>query len=153
MLRPYPRQGRAPEFGQTVPEKIQSTQERLQVPLVSGRKDLLGTPAAYPPVQLRLHPVFIQLGLVGTLINQTVYGRKPPETIPEPILITSSGIVISGIREWHAAVSEGRQAVKCTEYQLSDDEALQMILILQQSRGVWNAFTRVQRRLEAQAAL
>jgi hypothetical protein len=140
MLRSYPRQGSAPEFGQTAPEKIQSTQERLQVPLVSGGKDLLGTPA-YPPVQLRLHPVFTQLGLVGTLINRTVYGRRPPEAVPEPILITSSGIVISGTREWHAAVSEGRQAVKCTEYQLSDDEALQMILILQQSRGVWSAFT------------
>jgi hypothetical protein len=152
MLRSYPRQGSAPEFGQTAPEKIQSTQERLQVPLVSGGKDLLGTPA-YPPVQLRLHPVFTQLGLVGTLINRTVYGRRPPEAVPEPILITSSGIVISGTREWHAAVSEGRQAVKCTEYQLSDDEALQMILILQQSRGVWNAFTRVQIALQQEPYL
>lgn len=153
MLRPYPRQGSAPECGQTAPEKIQSAQERLQVSLVSGGKDLLGTPAAYPPVQLRLHPVFIHLGLVGSLINQTVYGRRPPETVPEPILITSSGIVISGIREWHAAVSEGRQAVNCTKYQLSDDEALQMILILQQSRGVWNAFTRVQIALQQEPYL
>jgi len=123
------------------------------VPLVACGKDLLGTPAAYPPMQLRLHPVFIHLGLVGSLINQTVYGRRPPETVPEPILITSSGIVISGIREWHAAVSEGRHAVNCTEYQLSDDEALQVILILQQSRGVWNAFTRVQIALQQEPYL
>ena len=134
-------------------ETIRSTQERLQAPLISGGKDLPGTPAAYPPVQLRLHPVFIQMGLAGTLINQTVYGRRPPETVPEPILITSSGIVISGIREWHAAVSEGRQAVQCTEYQLNDDEALQMILILQQSRGAWNAFTRIQIALQQESNL
>lgn len=173
MLRPYPRQGSAPEFGQKypsgpsasspkyphlsiglpAPETIQSTQERLQAPLVSGGKHLQGTPAAYPPMQLRLHPVLIHLGLVGSLINQTVYGRRPPETVPEPILITSSGIVISGIREWHAAVSEGRQAVKCIEYQLNDDEALQMILILQQSRGAWNAFTRIQIALQQESYL
>jgi hypothetical protein len=107
MIRPYPRQGSAPEFGQRNPsgpsasspkypplsirppasEIIQSTQERLQAPLASGGKGLPGTPAAYPPVQLRLHPVFIQLGRVGSLINQTIYGRRPPETVPEPILI------------------------------------------------------------------
>jgi hypothetical protein len=92
MLRSYPRQGSAPEFGQTAPEKIQSTQERLQVPLVSGGKDLLGTPAAYPPVQLRLHPVFTQLGLVGTLINRTVYGRRPPEAVPEPMRLSAQSI-------------------------------------------------------------
>jgi hypothetical protein len=67
--------------------------------------------------------------------------------------VLSSGIVISGIREWHTAVSEGRQAVKCTEYQLSDDEALEMILILQQSRGAWNAFTRVQIALQQESYL
>jgi hypothetical protein len=104
-------------------------------------------------VQLRLHPVFIHLGLVESLINPTVYGRRPSETVPEPVLITSSGIVISGIREWHAAVSEGRPAVKCTEYQLNDDEALQMILILQQSRGAWNAFTRIQIALQQESYL
>ena len=67
--------------------------------------------------------------------------------------VLSSGIVISGIREWHTAVSEGRRAVKCTEYQLSDDEALEMILILQQSRGAWNAFTRVQIALQQESYL
>jgi hypothetical protein len=45
------------------------------------------------------------------------------------------------------------QAVKCTEYQLNDDEALQMILILQQSRSAWNAFTRVQIALQQESYL
>jgi hypothetical protein len=105
------------------------------------------------PGELRLHPVFLKLNLVGTLINYTVHGCKPQGSVPEPILITSSGIVISGVKEWHAAVSEGRSAVDCTEYQLNDDEALQLILTLQQSRGVWNAFTRIQIALQQEPYL
>jgi hypothetical protein len=61
--------------------------------------------------------------------------------------------VISGVREWHAAVSQGCPALDCTEYRLNDDEALQLILTLQQSRGAWNAFTRIQLALEQEPCL
>jgi hypothetical protein len=125
----------------------------LQSPLISGGKSLRGSPIRRPPGELRLHPVFLKLSLVGTLINQAVHGRKPEASVPEPILITSSGIVISGVREWHAAVSQGCPALDCTEYRLNDDEALQLILTLQQSRGAWNAFTRIQLALEQEPCL
>ena len=126
-------------------KQVQSAQDRLQSPLVSGGKGLQAAQVVSRSVgELRLHPVFIQLNLVGTLINHVVHGRKPEGSIPEPILITSSGIVISGVKEWHAALSDGRPILDCTEYQLNDDEALQLILTLQQSRGAWNAFTRIQ---------
>ena len=132
---------------------MQSAQDRLQSPLISGGKGLQGSPAARTPGELRLHPVFLKLNLVGTLINYAVHGRKPPGSVPEPILITSSGLVISGVREWHAAVSEGRPVLSCNEYQLSDDEALQLILTFQQSRGVWNSFTRIQIALQQEPYL
>jgi hypothetical protein len=102
---------------------------------------------------MRLHPIFLKLNLAGTLINFAVYGRKPHWSVAEPVLITSSGIVISGVREWHAALSEGRPVLSCTEYELSDDEALQLILTLQQSRGAWNAFTRIQIALQQEPYL
>lgn len=174
MLRPYQKQGSAPErrpgypsgppapsapkppaFSVWLPgsHTVQSTQDRLQSPLFSGGKNLQGSPAARSPGELRLHPVFIQLNLVGTLINCAVHGRKPEGSVREPILVTTSGIVISGVREWHAAVSEGRSALDCTEYQLNDDEALQLILTLQQSRGTWNSFTRIQLALQQEPCL
>src|SRR5438270_5084596 len=127
---------------------VRSAQDRLQTPLVAAGKSLVGVPVRRALGELRVHPVFLKLNLIGTLINYAVHGRKPQGSVPEPILITSSGIVISGVREWHAAVSEGRSAVDCTEYQLSDDEALQLVLTLQQSRGAWNAFTRIQIALQ-----
>jgi hypothetical protein len=132
---------------------LQSTHDRLQSPLFSGAKNLQGSPVARSPGELRLHPVFIQLNLVGTLINCAVHGRKPEGSVREPILVTTSGVVISGVREWHAAVSEGRPALDCTEYQLNDDEALQLILTLQQSRGTWNSFTRIQLALQQEPCL
>ena len=174
MLRPYQEQGSAPESRQGNPsglpapsapkppafsaglpasKRVQSAQDRLQSPLISGGKGLQGSPVRRPPGELRLHPVFLRLSLVGTLINYAVHGRKPQGSVPEPILITSSGIVISGVREWHAAVSEGRSALDCTEYQLNDDEALQLILTLQQSRGTWNSFIRIQLALQQEPCL
>jgi len=174
MLRPYQEQGSASESRQGNPsgllapstpkppafstglpasKRVQSAQDRLQSPLISGGKNLQGSPAARSPGELRLHPVFIQLNLVGTLINCAVHGRKPEGSVREPILVTTSGIVISGVREWHAAVSEGRPALDCTEYQLNDDEALQLILMLQQSRGTWNSFTRIQLALQQEPCL
>jgi hypothetical protein len=61
--------------------------------------------------------------------------------------------VISGVREWHAAVSENRKAVSCVEYELNDDHAIQLILTLQQSRGTWNSFTRIQLALQQEPYL
>ncbi|HEV7676005.1 MAG TPA: hypothetical protein VGQ12_15850 [Candidatus Angelobacter sp.] len=133
--------------------RLQSAQDRLQSPRVSGGMSLQGSPVNRPSGELRLHPVFLKLNQVGTLINSAVHGRKPQGSVPEPILITSSGIVIFGVMEWHAAVSDGRQAVNCTEYQLSDDEALQLILRLQQSRGTWNSFIRIQLALQQEPCL
>jgi len=134
-------------------KSVLSAQDRLQSPLTTGGRSLVGTAARRSPLDLRLHPVFTQLNLVGTLIDQTVPGRKPDGNIPELILITSTNIIVSGVREWHAAVSDGRHILDCTEYQLNDDEALQLILTLQQARGAWNAFTRIQIALQQEPYL
>src|SRR4051794_22259703 len=98
MLRPYQKEGSAPESRQGTPsgppapsppktpafsvglpasKRVQNVQDRLQSPLISGGKGLQGSPIRRPPGELRLHPVFLKLGLVGTLINQAVHGRKP----------------------------------------------------------------------------
>jgi hypothetical protein len=169
MLHPYQKQGSAPQQSQEdsagrplhVPKLLRSStslsghslRDELWSSLFSNRKDLQGLPVSRKTGELQLHPVLIQLNLVPTLINCTIHGRKPSETIPEPILITSSNIIISGVREWHAAVSEGRPVLACTEYRLTDDEALQLILILQQSRSTWNDFTRIRLALEQEPYL
>lgn len=130
----------------------QGSRQELQSPFVCPRQSgLQSKPVRRSPHELRFHPAFLRLNLVGSVIGCEVHGRKPQGSVPEPILITTSGIIISGFREWHAAVSEARSALECTEYQLNDDEALQLILILQQSRGAWNTFTRIQLALQEES--
>ena len=173
MLRPYQEHGSASESCQENPSGLPHLLLKLRLfsqgclsqgacnaprigcsrPLISGGKGLQGSPVRRPPGKLRLHPVFLRLSLVGTLINYAVHGRKPQGSVPEPILITSTGIVISGVRQWHTAVSEGRSALDCIEYQLNDDEAIQLILTLQQSRGTWNSFTRIQLALQQEPCI
>jgi hypothetical protein len=122
----------------------QGSRCELQSPFVCPRQSgLQGKQVRRSPQELRFHPAFLELNLIESVIGCEVHGRKPQGSIPEPILITTNAIIISGFREWHAAVSEARLALECTEYQLNDDEALQLILILQQSKGAWNNFTRI----------
>lgn len=148
-LPPHPSYART----RAVESTVQSTKDHPQPILGSLGRNLQGTPAVRPPEGIRVHPVFVRLGLVGTLINLALHGRKPAETIPEPVLVTTSGVIISGVKEWHTAISEGRQSLHCTEYQLSDDEALGVILTLQQSRGAWNSFTRIRLALQQEPYL
>ena len=108
-----------------------------------------GIRSSRSPDELRVHPVLIQLNLVGTLINCVAHGRKPRGSVPEPILITARGIILLGAREWHAAIHEGRAALDCTEYPLDDDEALQLILTLHQSKGDWNDFARIRLAMQS----
>jgi hypothetical protein len=126
------------------PRQAQITRQDLRSPFVFPHQgSLQGNPVSRSPDELQLHPVFFRLNLVGTLINGVAHGRKPQGSVPEPILITARGIILSGAREWHAAISDGRATLDCTEYSLDDDEALQLILTLYQSRGDWNDFARI----------
>ncbi len=65
-----------------------------------------------------------------------------------PILITANGTVISGFREWEAALHDQCAAIECIEYCLSDDEALQFVLTNQRPRRFWNSFSRIRLALE-----
>jgi len=115
------------------------------------RSGLGAYPARRSPGTLRLHPAFIQLNLEGWLISSEA--QKKPVGIHEPILITHSGILISGFAEWHEAVCAGQLEIACTEFALNDDEALHLILTLHRPRKGWNAFTRTELALQQEAYL
>lgn len=126
--------------------------DRIRSPYVSvGRNGLGGYPARRSPGALRLHPAFIQLNLTAWLINSESQGK--PVGIREPILITQSGILISGFAEWHAAVCAGQSEIDSTEFALNDDEALQLVLTLHRPRACWNALTRTELALQQEAYL
>jgi hypothetical protein len=110
-----------------------------------------GHAAPRPPGQLRLHPALVRLKLIGSgfEINQAIHLRDG--RVREHILITVAGTIISGFRAWHEAVSNGWTIVDCIEYSLSDEQALEFILIQHRPRRAWNNFNRVRLALELES--
>ena len=72
--------------------------------------------------------------------NEAARLKNP--SLPEPILITTNGIILAGMGRWRAAVFDGRQELNSIEYSLSDDEALQFILTNHGIRRGWNPTRR-----------
>jgi hypothetical protein len=121
--------------------------DALLSPLIStGRNGLVSTKAVRSPGTLHLHPAFKDLNLSGWLINSELEGK--PQDVHEPILITNQDILLAGFAEWHAAVCTGQGEIVCIEFELSADEALQLILTLHRPRAAWNDFTRTELALE-----
>ena len=92
------------------------------------------------PVQLHLHPAVIRMNLANCLVE--ISGCMERRPLVEPILITTSGIIISGFADWQAAISDNA-TLDCIEYPLNDEEALQFILIPHRPRPFWNSFSRM----------
>jgi hypothetical protein len=69
-------------------------------------------------------------------------------SVPEPIMITLTGIIISGFGQWHKAVSDGLDCIECS---LTDEQALQYIVVQHLPRRGWNNFTRVRLAMELES--
>jgi hypothetical protein len=105
--------------------------------LASGRQD--GRPVSRFPEQLRLHRALDELDWARVDEPNGAVRRKFL-LVPEPILITRTGIILSGIEPWRLALSEHRQEISCIEYDVSEDESLQYILAFHRTRRRWNSF-------------
>ncbi len=101
------------------------------------------------PKQLHLHPALHEIGLhdgVAQLDQAAKSGSKPVAT--EPVLITMTGIVLSGFGRWQLANCEAWPQINCIEYPLDERQALEFILRQHQVRRGWNAFVRVELALK-----
>jgi len=101
-----------------------------------------GRSSVRAPEELRIHPALCELGWpeVEELNNAA---QLTQQYMPEPIFISSSGIILAGFGLWRLAVVEKRLEIHCIEYPLTDDESLQFILRHHQIRRGWNAFVRI----------
>ena len=102
-----------------------------------------GRPVVRSPKQLRLHRALEELRWIGVMDEFNHAARQRNPTVTEPILITTNGTILAGFGRWRSAVFECRHEIRCIEYPLSEDEALQFILTHHQSRCGWNAFVRI----------
>ena len=88
------------------------------------------------------------MNLANSLVELTELKHAGGRSLAQPILITTNGTIISGFRDWQAALSDPSATVDCIEYSLSDEEALQFILIHHRPRRFWNSFIRIRLALE-----
>jgi hypothetical protein len=95
---------------------------------------LAGHPVVRLPEQLRLHRAVEELGLTGAIDEFNNVARLRNQSLPEPILITTNGTILTGFGLWRLAVFERRHEIHCIEYPLGEDESLQFILTYHQSR-------------------
>ena len=102
------------------------------------------------PKQLRLHPALDELGWVGVVGELNEAAGLSSQSVSGQILITSDGIILTGIGRWRLAVFERRHAIPCNEclLPLDEDEALQFIISHHQPQRGWNAFIRIRLALK-----
>jgi len=102
-----------------------------------------GRPVVRFPEQLRLHRALDGLGLTGVLGDLNEAARVKGQSMPEPILITTSGTILAGFARWQLAQFDGGRELHCLEYPLGEEESLQFILAYHRPRRGWNAFVRI----------
>ena len=99
-------------------------------------------PVVRCPEQLQLHKALVEVGWNGVMDELTDAIRAKDAPV-EPVLITTSGIILAGFGTWRLAVFECKHEIQCIEYSLNEEESLQFILTYHQSRRGWNAFVRI----------
>ena len=102
-----------------------------------------GRPVVRHPQQLRLHPALVEVGWTGGIDDLNDAARLKNHSLPEPVLITTTGTILSGFGCWRLAVFESRGQIECIEYEVSENECLQFILSHHRSRRGWNNFVRI----------
>jgi hypothetical protein len=127
---------------------------------VTGRQSLnpitipmLGRAVVRRSEQLRLHPALIEVGWSGDIEEFYDAARIKNQSVPEPVLITTSGIILCGFGVWRLAVFESREQIRCMEYEVSEEESLQFILSRHRSRRGWNNFVRIRLALRLEPVL
>lgn len=138
------------EFVGSEPDKSahwESTQSPAPLgiqPLPDEIRDLRkeGSPVTRFPEQLRPHRSLDEIGWTDIDdLNQVA--RRKCQPLPDPVLITKNGTILSGIGSWRLALSEHRQHISCIEYDIDEDESLQYILAIHRTRSRWNPFVLI----------
>src|SRR3974377_2304590 len=70
-------------------------------------------PVVRVPELLRLHPALAELGSIDLVGEINEAAQMKDQLAVEPILITTSGIILSGFGRWRLAVLEGGKEVHC----------------------------------------
>lgn len=96
-----------------------------------------------PPDELRPHPSYVRHQLSVSASQLSALAALGRLAFREPIVITRKGMIVDGYARWELARRQGRQAILCLEYDLTEEETLRWLIQSHRpSRGL-NAFCRI----------
>jgi hypothetical protein len=102
-----------------------------------------GHPVARSPKQLRLHRTLEELGWTGVIDELDDAARLKDQSVPDPILITTDGMILTGIGRWRSALFDDQHEIHCIEYPLNEEQATPFMLTYHRPRRGWNDFIRI----------
>ena len=91
---------------------------------------------------LRPHPVYLELfGPLAATRAQRV--GQQTGSIQEPLLTTTDGTILDGHARWQVAIERAQPMLPCFEYELSEDEALQVVIERHRASEGLNDYGRI----------
>jgi ParB-like chromosome segregation protein Spo0J len=94
-------------------------------------------------VDLRPHPSCARLGITVSASRLNALLELGEDAFLFPLIVTSTGIVIDGYARLEIARLQGRTAVECIEYDISEEEALRRLLLCHRPSAGLAPFNRI----------
>jgi len=94
-----------------------------------------------PPASLRPHSAYLEL--CGPIVETGVSDLSERVGMREPLLVTRDGTILDGHVRWHVAIAQGRASLPCIVCDLTEVEALQVLIERHSTSKGLNAFRRI----------
>jgi len=92
---------------------------------------------------LHAHPSYVHHSLCVTASQLSAVRARGEIAFRDPLVITRDRVVIDGYARWEIARREGREVLQCLEYELTQEESLEVLLQRHRRRVGLNPFLRI----------
>jgi hypothetical protein len=105
------------------------------------------------PDELHPHPSYARHNLTVHAYQLSAVAELGDLAFREPLIITQDHIILDGFARWTLARLQGRSALECIQYEMSESEALQNLLQRHRRSSGLNDFIRICLALELEPFL
>jgi hypothetical protein len=99
--------------------------------------------AMRPTNKLCKHPAYAELQLLVSPAQLASIKRLGESAFKDPLLVTREGVIIDGYARKECADSSGISTLLCVELDVSEEEALRIILNKHRRSAGWNDYNRI----------
>ena len=103
--------------------------------------------------ELHSHPSYVRNDLMVSASQLSALVDLGDLAFRDPIVITRDRFIVDGYGQLALARQQGRLTIRCVEYDLTEQEALQYLLQKHRRSDGWNAFTRISLALDLEPGL